>query len=174
MHIRDAEDHDLDGIAAIYNDAVLHTTAIWNETLVDVANRRAWAAERTRLGYPVLVAVDAADKVVGYASFSDWRAFEGYRHTIEHSVYVRSDQRGGGIGKALMGSLIDRARRLGKHVMVAGIEAGNTPSIHLHKTLGFAQTSTLHQVGTKFGRWLDLTFLQLILDDNTNPGAGRA
>lgn len=174
MHIRDAEDHDLGGIAAIYNDAVLHTTAIWNETLVDVANRRAWVAERTRLGYPVLVAVDAADKVVGYASFGDWRAFEGYRHTVEHSVYVCRDQRGSGIGKALMGALIDRARGLGKHVMVAGIEAGNTPSIHLHKTLGFAQTSTLQQVGTKFGRWLDLTFLQLILDDNTNPGAGRA
>ena len=174
MRIRDAEDHDLGGIVAIYNDAVLNTTAIWNETCVDEANRRAWAADRARLGYPVLVALDAADQVLGYATFGDWRAFDGYRHTVEHSVYVRSDQRGGGIGKALMGALIERARGIGKHVMVAGIEAGNARSIHLHKTLGFQETGTLQQVGTKFGRWLDLTFLQLTLDNRADPDAGQA
>lgn len=171
MQIRDAEDRDLAGIAAIYNDAVLNTTAIWNETAVDVENRRAWWADRQRLGYPVLVAVDAAGAVLGYASFGDWRAFDGYRHTVEHSVYVRSDQRGGGIGKALMQALIDRARGIGKHVMVAGIEAGNTGSIRLHQALGFEQTGLLRQVGTKFGRWLDLAFLQLTLDDRDDPDA---
>ena len=167
--IRDARDQDLAGMAAIYNDAVQNTTAIWNETVVDVANRRAWWADRLRLGYPVLVAVDAADQVVGYASFGDWRAFDGYRHTVEHSVYVRNDQRGGGIGRALMLALIDRARALGKHVMVAGIEAGNTASITLHRRLGFHQVGVMEQVGMKFGRWLDLAFLQLTLDDRRQP-----
>ena len=108
MRIRDAEDRDLAGIAAIYNDAVLNTTAIWNDTVVDEANRRAWHADRMRLGYPVLVALDAADGVIGYASFGDWRAFDGYRHTVEHSVYVRGDQRGRGIGRVLMQALIGR------------------------------------------------------------------
>ena len=169
MRIRDAEDRDLAGIAAIYNDAVLNTTAIWNDTVVDEANRRAWHADRMRLGYPVLVALGAADEVTGYASFGDWRAFDGYRHTVEHSVYVRSGQRGGGIGKALMLALIERARAIGKHVMVAGIEAGNAPSIRLHERLGFEQTGTLRQVGTKFGGWLDLAFMQLILDERTDP-----
>ena len=174
MRLRDAEDRDIAGIAAIYNDAVLNTTAIWNDTVVDAANRKAWHADRLRLGYPVLVAVDAADTVIGYASFGDWRAFDGYRHTVEHSVYVRSDQRGGGIGRALMLALIDRARQIGKHVMVAGIEAGNTPSIRLHESLGFRETGLLPQVGTKFGRWLDLAFLQLILDDRINPDGPQA
>lgn len=169
MRIRDAVDTDIAGIAAIYNDAVQHTTAIWNDTVVDEANRRAWHADRLRLGYPVLVAVDAADAVIGYASFGDWRAFDGYRHTVEHSVYVRGDQRGGGIGRGLMLELIARARQIGKHVMVAGIEAGNIPSIRLHESLGFTETGRLPQVGTKFGRWLDLAFLQLILDDRTDP-----
>ncbi len=169
MRIRDAEDRDLAGIAAIYNDAVLNTTAIWNDTVVDEANRRAWHADRMRLGYPVLVALDAADGVIGYASFGDWRAFDGYRHTVEHSVYVRSDQRGGGIGRALMLALIERARAIGKHVMVAGIEAGNAPSIRLHERLGFEHTGTLRQVGTKFGGWLDLTFMQLLLDERMEP-----
>ncbi|SFY37964.1 phosphinothricin acetyltransferase [Paracoccus pantotrophus] len=170
MDIRDAEDQHIDGITAIYNDAVAHTTAIWNETQVDAANRMAWLADRHRAGYPVLVAVDENGAVLGYASFGDWRAFDGYRHTVEHSVYVRGDQRGAGIGRTLMLALIERARDLGKHVMVAGIEAGNTASIRLHETLGFEQAGHLKQVGAKFGKWLDLAFLQLILDQRDVPG----
>lgn len=169
MQIRDAEDRDLDGITTIYNDAVEQTTAIWNETTIDVENRRAWLADRRTAGYPVLVAVSDDDKVLGYASFGDWRAWDGYRHTVEHSVYVRSDQRGAGIGKTLMEALIGRARDIGKHVMVAGIEAGNTGSIRLHEKLGFKQAGLLRQVGTKFGRWLDLAFLQLTLDTRADP-----
>lgn len=169
MLIREAGPADAGAIAAIYNDAVAHTTAIWNDTLVDAANRAAWMAERQRLGYPVLVAVADDGTVLGYASFGDWRAFDGYRHTVEHSVYVRVDQRRGGIGRALMAALIERARQIGKHVMVAGIEAGNTASIRLHEELGFIRVGLMPQVGMKFGRWLDLTFLQLILDDAPHP-----
>ena len=164
MQIRNAEDRDLEGITAIYNHAVEHTTAIWNDTRVDVENRRTWLADRRRAGYPVLVAVNDQGDVLGYASFGDWRAFEGYRHTVEHSVYVRADMRGGGIGKALMMALIGQAKAIGKHVMVAGIEAGNAGSIQLHEKLGFTQVGLLKEVGIKFGNWLDLAFLQLILD----------
>ena len=164
MQIRDAVTADAAGIMAIYNDAVRHTTAIWNEALVDADNRRQWMQERQARGYPVLVAVDAQGHVLGYASFGDWRAFDGYRHTVEHSVYVRQGHRGSGIGLALMQALIGRARTLGKHVMVAAIEAGNTGSIALHRRLGFEQTGLMPEVGVKFGRWLDLVFLQLRLD----------
>lgn len=168
MQIRDAEDRDLVGITAIYNDAVEHTTAIWNETTIDVENRRAWRADRENTGYPVLVAVSDKGDVLGYASFGDWRAWDGYRHTVEHSVFVRADQRGGGIGKALMAALIERARDIGKHVMVAGIEAGNTGSIRLHEKLGFEHAGLLREVGTKFGRWLDLAFMQLTVNARTD------
>ncbi|MDP4075169.1 GNAT family N-acetyltransferase [Acidovorax sp. A1169] len=174
LQIRDAHAGDIEGILAIYNDAVANTTAIWNETLVDAANRAAWLADRQRLGYPVLVAVDEQGAVAGYASFGDWRAFDGYRHTVEHSVYVHQNARGAGLGKRLMQALIERARAIGKHVMVAGIEAGNTASIQLHERLGFTQVGLLPEVGTKFGKWLDLAFLQLKLDARTDPdGAGR-
>lgn len=169
MTIRDAGPADAPAIAAIYNDAVVNTTAIWNEHQVDAANRRAWLTERQGQGYPVLVSADALGDVVGYAAFGDWRAWDGYRNTVEHSVYVRADQRGAGIGKALMLALIDRARAIGKHVMVAGIEAGNIGSIRLHERLGFTQVGLLPQVGMKFGRWLDLAFLQLTLDARATP-----
>jgi len=166
LDIRDAGSADIDGITAIYNDAVEHTTAIWNEVPVDAADRSEWLAARRRLGYPVLVAVDETGRVLGYASFGDWRAFDGYRHTVEHSVYVRADQRGNGIGTALMLVLIERARQIGKHVMVAAVEAGNLGSIRLHEKLGFERVGLLPQVGTKFGSWLDLAFLQLTLDQD--------
>ena len=169
MEIRDAGPTDVEGVTAIYNDAVENTTAIWNDTKIDTGNRLSWLADRQRVGYPVLVAVDDAGAVLGYASFGDWRAWDGYRHTVEHSVYVRADQRGNGIGKALMLGLIERARGIGKHVIVAGIEAGNTASIRLHEKLGFESVGHLKQVGTKFGVWLDLVFLQLMLDTRTSP-----
>ena len=171
MQVRDAAATDIDGIVAIYNDAVLHTTAIWNEKTVDAANRAAWLADRQRVGYPVLVAIDDSGAVAGYASFGDWRAFDGYRHTVEDSVYVRKDCRGAGIGKTLMVALIDRARRIGKHVLVAGIDAKNAGSIEMHKKLGFEEVGLLKEVGTKFGAWLDLAFLQLQIDSRTDPDA---
>lgn len=169
MQIRDANVSDAENIAAIYNDAVRNTTAIWNEVVVDTENRAKWLTDRQGMGYPVIVAIADDGAVVGYASFGDWRAFDGYRHTVEHSVYVDKNQRGTGIGKALMIALIERARAAGKHVMVAGIEAGNVTSIKLHNRLGFVQVGLMKEVGTKFGRWLDLAFLQLQLDARNVP-----
>jgi L-amino acid N-acyltransferase YncA len=162
--IRDAAEADLPGILAIYNDAVENTTAIWNETLVDLANRRTWLAERNAAGFPVLVAVNPAGEVLGYASYGTWRTIEGFRHTVEHSVYVRGDQRGQGLGPALMQALIERAHAAALHVMVAAIESENAASIRLHQRLGFVTTGQMPQVGRKFDRWLDLTFMQLILE----------
>ncbi|MDN7806075.1 GNAT family N-acetyltransferase [Burkholderia gladioli] len=173
MEIRDAGPQDIEGITAIYNHAVLQTTAIWNETAVDTANRLAWLADRRKAGYPVLVGIDEAGEVLAYASFGDWRAFDGFRGTVEHSIYVRDDQRGRGLGPQLMAVLIERARATGKHVMVAGIEANNAGSVRLHERLGFVHTGTLKQVGMKFGKWLDLTFMQLTLDARPNPDAPR-
>ena len=164
MKIQDATAADLPAILAIYNEAVQHTTAIWNETLVDLANRQAWLNERNAAGFPVLVAHNDAGDVVGYASYGTWRAIEGFRHTVEHSVYVRSDQRGQGLGPLLMQALIERARAANLHVMVAAIESENAASIRLHQRLGFVTCGQMPQVGLKFGRWLDLTFMQLILE----------
>ncbi len=162
MLIRDARDDDLPEILAIHNDAVLTTTAIWNSTPVDLADRRAWLDARRQAGYPVLVA-ERDGQVAGYASFGDWRAWEGYRFTVENSIYIRGDRRGLGLGSALLGPLIEAAAALGKHVMVAGIEASNEASVRLHRRHGFEQVGHFREVGEKFGRWLDLVFLQRAL-----------
>lgn len=167
MSIRTATEADAPRITEIYNDAVAHTTAIWNDTVVSEENRRLWIRERLAAGFPLLVAVDEDDDVLGYATYGPWRPHDGYRHTVEHSVYVRGDQRGAGLGRVLMEALLEAARAQGIHVLVAGIDAENAGSIALHEKLGFVRTGLLPQVGVKFGRWLDLAFLQLTLD----PGA---
>ena len=166
--VRAATPADAAAIAAIYNDAVANTTAIWNEVTVDAANRVDWMAARMGTGFPVLVA-EVEGAVAGYASYGPWRAFDGYRLTVEHSVYVDGAFRGKGLARALMTALIERARDAGLHVMIAAIEAENRPSIALHESLGFGNAHTLRQVGQKFGRWLDLTFMELHLDDRPTP-----
>jgi len=166
--IRDAELEDAEAIAAIYNTAVRETTAIWNEVEVDALNRAEWMMARQEQGLPVLV-LEEDGMITGYASYGPFRAFDGYRATVEHSVYVRVDRRGGGRGRALLRALIDYARAEERHVMIGAIEAGNTASIALHEKLGFQMIGTLPQVGQKFGRWLDLTLMQLTLDDRESP-----
>lgn len=169
MIIRAAVESDADVIAEIYNDAVVNTTAIWNDHRVDVADRIAWIQGRQQAGFPVIVAAGEDNTLLGYASYGDWRSWDGYRHTVEHSVYVHKNARGQGAGAALMQALIQLAREAGKHVMVAAIESENAASIALHKKLGFIEAGRMTEVGNKFGRWLDLTFLQLRLDDRQQP-----
>jgi len=170
MTLRFAREEDCAAIAGIYNHAVLNTAAIWNDQTVDAENRLAWFVARRQAGFPVLVSEEDG-QVTGYASFGDWRAFDGFRHTVEHSVYVHPEHQGKGLGRLLLSQLIEEARRIGKHVMVAGIESQNHASLHLHRQLGFTITAQMPQVGTKFGRWLDLTFMQLQLDDRCDPDA---
>jgi L-amino acid N-acyltransferase len=160
--VRPATEADLQAILAIYNDAVVKTTAIWNDTMVDVDNRRAWLEARQKQNYPVLVAEEEA-VVVGYGSFGDFRAFDGYRFSVEHSVYVLEGTRRRGVASALLDALIERARDLGKHVMIAGIAGDNLASLKLHTKFGFTETGRMPEVGFKFNRWLDLVFMQKTL-----------
>jgi L-amino acid N-acyltransferase YncA len=161
LNIRAATESDLPAILSIYNDAVENTTAIWNETPADLANRKSWFLDRTGKGFPVLVA--ERDGVIGYGSFGDFRPFEGYRVTVEHSIYVAKEARGHGVGAALLEALIEEAERMNKHNMIGGIDASNAPSIALHVKFGFEEVGRMPGVGTKFGRPLDLVLMQKVL-----------
>jgi L-amino acid N-acyltransferase YncA len=161
--IRPATEADLPAILAIYNDAVVNTAAIWNDDIVDLDNRIAWFRTRLGQGFPVLVAVEG-ETVLGYASYGDFRAFQGYRFTVENSIYVATSARGKGAGSSLLAALVDAAKEQGKHMMVAGIEAGNDVSLRLHEKQGFVETARMPELGFKFGRYLDLVFLQKTLN----------
>ena len=168
MGIREATGQDLAAVLAIYNDVVATSTAIYRDEPMAFAEYEQWWRARVAQGYPVLVAV-SNDVVVGFATFGDFRAWPGYRFTVEHSVHVRSDRRGVGVGSQLVRALIERATQLGKHVMIAGVDADNAASIRFHERLGFESAAHLRQVGFKFGRWLDLVLMQRIL--GSDPSA---
>jgi L-amino acid N-acyltransferase len=160
--VRDARRNDLPGVLAIYNEVIANSTAVFSDRPVTLADRERWLAARRADGYPVLVARDSSG-VVAFGSFGDFRTWPGYRYTVEHSVHVRADRRGQGIGTAVVAALIERACALGKHVMIAGVDADNEPSIRMHERLGFTAVARLSEVAWKFDRWLDLVFLQRIL-----------
>ena len=161
MIIRDAVHDDLPAILEIHNDAIRTTTAIWDEHEVDLSDRREWFEARRAAGLPVLVA--EVGGVIGFATYGPWRPKTGYRFTVENSVYVHPEHRGRGAANALLPVLIEHARRGDVHAIVAGIEASNAGSIALHEKFGFRPVALLPEVGFKFGRWLDLSYLQLSL-----------
>ena len=170
MTIRDAVETDLPGILEIYNDVIATSTAIYRDSPATLEDRAAWWRAKLAPGYPTLVAGDSG-RVIGFATFGDFRPWPGYRFTVEHSVHIHRDHRGRGVGTALMHPLIARAESLGKHVMIAGVDAENAGSIAFHERLGFEKVAHFHQVGFKFDRWLDLVFLQRTLRTRAVPSA---
>jgi phosphinothricin acetyltransferase len=162
MHLRPASEADLPQILAIYNEAVRNTTASYDYTAQTLAVREAWFAQKQAQSLPVLV-MAREEEILGFGSYGPFRPWDGYQYTVEHSLYVHPSYRRQGIGKALLAALIEVAFQQQVHVMVAGIDAENQGSIVLHKQFGFIAVGTLQQVGFKFGRWLDLCFMQKIL-----------
>ena len=165
MRIREVELPDFRAVTAIYNDVLLHSTAIYKEHPATVAERVQVWRERLERGYPTLV-VEVDGAIVGYASFSDYRMWPGYRYTVEGSIHLACHARGRGIGTALLTELTERARGIGKHMMVAAVDSANTASLRFLEKFGFERAGLLREVGYKFGRYLDLVLLQYGLNES--------
>ena len=166
--IRPAAAKDALAIAGIYNDAVLHTTATWDERTVTAAERLEWLRQRKQQKYPVLVAT-LGDTVVGYASLGPFRQWSGYRYTVENSIFITQNHRGKGLGKRMLGALIDEAEALGMHCIIAAVDASNHTSLRLHTSQGFKQVAQIPEAGYKFGRWLDLVLMQRLIPQGPQP-----
>jgi phosphinothricin acetyltransferase len=128
-----------------------------------------WFSVKEKNRFPVIGCTDGDGELKGFATYGTFRAWPAYKYTVEHSVYVHKDHRGKGIGLFLMNRLIGIAREQQYHSLIGGIDATNAASAALHEKLGFRQVGLLPQVGFKFGRWLDLSFYQLLLDTPFNP-----
>ncbi|WP_204516838.1 GNAT family N-acetyltransferase [Brevibacillus fulvus] len=161
MVIRDAEPNDLPALLAIYNYSVRSSAATFDLQEQTLQQRQAWFAKYNE-NYPLLVAEEAG-AIVGYACFGKYRDKPAYQQTVESSVYVDHRHQGKGIGKQLMQRLIERAKQLQYHVMIAGITKGNESSVVLHERLGFQYVGVFREVGFKFGQYQDVEFYQLFL-----------
>jgi L-amino acid N-acyltransferase len=159
IQLTDAAPEDLPRILAIYNEVIRNSTAVYSEEEFTPDRGAAWFRAKMEHGFPMIVSRDASG-VAGFGTFGEFRAWPCYKHTVEHSVHVRVDRRGQGVGRALVMELLARATAMGKHVMIAGIDADNAVSIGMHRSLGFASVGHFHEVGFKFGRWLDLVFME--------------
>ena len=162
MLIRPAVRADLPAILAIYNEAVLNTAATADYTPSTLEARTAWYEERMQRGFPVFVA-ESDTQILGWSSLSPYHSRIGYRFSAEVSVYVAAERRGQGVGKQLLPALIEAARALGLHILIASIDSENEASIRLHAAYGFQSVGTLSEVYTKFGRWLGVVFMELRL-----------
>ncbi|TAH01232.1 MAG: N-acetyltransferase family protein [Sphingobacteriales bacterium] len=160
--IKQATEADIPALLEIYNHVIVNTTAVYDYEPHTLAMRQQWFATKQQQGFPVFVAEENGE-VLGFSSIGPFRAWAAYKHTVENSIYVAAAARGRGIAKLLMPPLIEAARQLKLHTMVAGIDASNEASIALHKKFGFTEVAHFKEVGYKFNRWLDLKFLQLIL-----------
>jgi phosphinothricin acetyltransferase len=161
MTVRPVTAAQLPEILAIFNEAIAHTTALYDYEPRTLEKVNQWYEERLQNDFPVIGAFDEADTLLGFATYSSFRAHEGYKFTVEHSVYVRTDVRGQGIGKTLLTALIAEARKRPVHSLIGVIDTENTISIHLHEKLGFQFCGKIPQSGFKFDRWLDIVFYQL-------------
>jgi phosphinothricin acetyltransferase len=159
---RDASRDDLAEVLAIYNEVIRNSTAVYSEEEFTGVRGETWFNAKMAHGFPMIVACDTSG-VVGFGTIGEFRAWPCYRHSVEHSVHVRAGRRGHGVGRMLVVQQLARAAAAGKHVMIAGIDADNAVSIGLHRSLGFVEVAHFREVGFKFGRWLDLKFMQCIL-----------
>jgi phosphinothricin acetyltransferase len=150
-------------ILALFNDAIIHTTALYEYEPRPPAFMTTWFDTKERDALPVLGAFAPDGALAGFATYGPFRTLPAYRHTVEHSVYVHRDHRRQGAARLLLTALIDAARTREVHALIGVIDTANAPSLALHDALGFTRAGTLREVGYKFGRWLDVEMCQLIL-----------
>ncbi|HVC66320.1 MAG TPA: GNAT family N-acetyltransferase [Acidimicrobiales bacterium] len=162
MHVRLAEPRDAESVRRIYNAEVVGSTATFDLRPRTPEEQAAWMDDH-RGTYPVVVAVDDEDRVLGFGSLSTYRDRPSYATTVEDSVYVDTTHRGNGVGRALLEELVRLATLHGFHSMIARIGGDNTASIALHQACGFEEVGVEREIGRKFNRWLDVAVLQRML-----------
>lgn len=156
-------------ILDIFNDAILHSTALYDYQARTMDNMVSWFNNKEAGNYPVIGIESESGELMGFASYGSFRAYPANKYTLEHSVYVANAHRGKGIASLLMQRLIELAQEQNYHTLIGSIDASNQPSIALHEKLGFTHAGTIRHAGFKFGDWLDLAFYQLLLPTPFQP-----
>ncbi len=171
VKVRPATRDDAEAICAIYNPYVTGTTVTFDMVARRLEDQLQWLDEHSGV-HPALVAVDDHAAVRGFASVSPYRTRPAYRTTVEDSVYVDPDAQGRGVGRLLLGEIVDLAEAHGFHAVMARIVDDHAASIALHRSCGFALVGVEREVGRKFGRWLDVALMQRLVGRGL-AGAGR-
>jgi len=159
---RQANEKDLEAILEIVNYNILNTTSIYDYEPRTFAQQKAIFDEKTKANFPLLV-IEIDDEIAGFGTYGTFRFKEGYKFTVEHSVYVSVNHQGKGLGKLLLAELIEIAKKQKLHTMISVIDAENQSSVEFHKQFGFQTVGLIKESAYKFDKWLDTVFMQLIL-----------
>ena len=164
-NIRDATLKDIPSILEIINIEIENSTSVYDYKKRSLENMIDWFKKKELDNLPIVVA-EKGNKILGYGTYGIFRPWDGYKFSIEHSIYLYKDFRNFGIGGRIMNELIQQAKKQGFHTMIAGVDAKNFASINFHRKFGFKEVGKFDQIGYKFGKWLDLIFMQLFLEKN--------
>lgn len=170
--VRCSHEQHATAILNIFNEAIATSTALYDYKPRAPESMVPWFEAKAKCGFPVIGLEDDSGNLVAFGSYGTFRVWPAYKYSVEHSVYVHKDHRGQGLGKVVVQELIAAARENNVHCMIGGIDATNVGSVALHKGLGFTEAGTIKQVAFKFGRWLDLSFYQLLLETPLIPVDG--
>jgi len=168
-HINLCDEAQLPEILEIFNEAIINTTGIYDYNVRTMDDMLSWYYTKIKGDYPLIGLFDINDDLLGFGTYGPFRTRPAYKYSIEHSIYVRTDMRGKGYGRVLLNEIINQAIHEDLHVLVGGIDSDNEISIKLHEKMGFEFSGTIRHAGYKFGKWLDLSFYQLILKTPINP-----
>jgi phosphinothricin acetyltransferase len=160
--LRPAQLGDAEAIRQIYNAEVTTSTVTFDIMPRTLDDQRRYLSERSG-AHAVIVATDESDQVLGYAALSPWREKPAYSTSVEDSVYVHPGHQGRGIGRMLLTELVEVATAHGFHAVFARIVGDHRASIKVHEALGFDVVGVEREVGRKFGRWLDVVVMELLL-----------
>ncbi|GAA1943985.1 GNAT family N-acetyltransferase [Agromyces allii] len=161
FEIRNAVAADLPAVREIYNYYVANSTVTFDEDAMTLREWKAKFAYLSKLGMPFIVAQSPSGQLLGYALVAPWKPKRAYRFTVENSIYLGPAAAGKGLGRALLGELIERSKAAGLKEMLAVIaDQGAEASIALHEKYGFTEIGRMGRVGFKFDRWLGTVLLQ--------------
>ncbi len=169
MTFRECSFQQAPEILAIFNDAILNSTALYDYKERTMAQMATWFEAKQKGRLPVIGAFDDTGALCGFASYGSFRPHPAYKYSVEHSIYVRKDCRGQGLGKRLLKDIIAAAINQEYHMMIGVIDSMNEASIRLHQQFGFVSCGLVRHAGYKFGRWLDVELYQLLLPTPSSP-----
>ena len=169
MKLIECDEKYAEEVLEILNECIINSTALYDYEPRSIEDVHTWFKSKKENGFPILGLLNIDGTLAGFATYGDFRHFPAYKYTVEHSIYIHKNFRGLRLGDLLLSEIIKKAEEENYHNIVGAIDAQNKVSIKLHENHGFSECGRIKEAGYKFGKWLDVLFMQKILKGPKQP-----